>query len=366
VQELETMADLFINKVSKARQYLFSMLIVGITSAVCYALSTYMGYRVVAFILLVTVSLIAMIFDILPVLFTAVLTALIWDFFFIPPHFTFYVSSTEDLILLLMYFVIAMVNAVLTYKIRRVEKIARQKEEKANTLKLYDTLLNSLSHELRTPIATIIGATDNLQTNSSKLTPQNRHELIGEIAKASFRLNEQVENLLNMSRLESGFLEPKNDWCDINELVYQVVKHVEANAITQQIHININPDIPLFRLDKGMLEQVIYNLLNNATQYSPSNSRIDIMAMNYADVLHIVIEDEGNGFPESEVKNVFDKFYRLTNAKPGGTGLGLSIVKGFTEAMGGTVSLENRDGGGARFSVNILAKTSFIKNLKNE
>ena len=113
------MAGLFINSVSKPRQYLFSLLIVGIVSAVCFGLSTYMGYRVVAFILLLAVSFIAMIFDILPVLFTAALTALIWDFFFIPPHFTFYVSSTEDLILLLMYFVIAMINAALTYKIRQ-------------------------------------------------------------------------------------------------------------------------------------------------------------------------------------------------------------------------------------------------------
>jgi len=186
------MADLLINKISRPRQYLFSVLMVCIISAICYGLSTYIGYHVVGFILLLTVSLIAVVFDILPVLLTALLTALIWDYFFIPPHFTFYVSSTEDMIMLLMYFVIAMINAVLTYKIRQVEKIAMQKEEKANTVKLYNTLLNSLSHELRTPIATIIGATDNLQNNSSKLTPQNRYDLIAEISKASFRLNQLV------------------------------------------------------------------------------------------------------------------------------------------------------------------------------
>src|SRR4051812_27952887 len=104
------MVNLFINTISKTRQYILSVLIVSVVSVVCYTLSTYIGYRVVAFILLITVSLFAMLFDILPVLLTALLTALIWDFFFIPPHFTFYVSSTEDMILLLMYFVIAMVN----------------------------------------------------------------------------------------------------------------------------------------------------------------------------------------------------------------------------------------------------------------
>ncbi len=360
------MKDLFINKVSKRNQYLLSSLFICVISIACFALSTYIGYRVIAFILLITVSLIAMVFDILPVLFAALLTALIWDFFFIPPHFTLLVSSTEDRILLLMYFVIAMVNAVLTYKIRHIEQIAREKEEKTTTLKLYNTLLNSLSHELRTPIATIIGATDNLQANSSKLTAQNRHELVSEIAKASFRLDQQVENLLNMSRLESGFIKTKEDWCDINELIYGQVKTIEENKIAQKISISINPDLPLFKLDKGMLEQVIYNLLNNAAIYTSPESKISISAMNYADVLQLVIEDNGDGFPIEEIAHVFDKFYRLRNTKAGGTGLGLSIVKGFTEAMNGKVTLENLPTGGAKFTIDIPAATSYLKNIKNE
>ncbi len=337
------------------------MLAVGAVAAVCYFLTPLVGYKVVGFILLLTVSLIAVIFDILPVLFTALLTSLTWDFFFIPPHFTLRVSTADDGILLAMYFVIAMVNAVLTFKIRQVEKASRQKEEKANTIKLYNTLLNSLSHELRTPIATIVGAADNLQINSSKLTAQNRHDLVTEISKASFRLNQQVENLLNMSRLESGFIKPKNDWCDINEVVYKVIKAIEENKISQKITVNINPDIPLFSLDKGMLEQVIYNLLNNAVLYTPPDSKIDIMAMAYSNVLQIIIEDNGNGFPQGEVENVFDKFYRLKDARAGGTGLGLSIVKGFTEAMGGSVLLKNVLPTGARFTLNIPGETSYFK-----
>jgi two-component system sensor histidine kinase KdpD len=307
-----------------------------------------------------------MVFDILPVLFTALLTALIWDYFFIPPRFTLAVGTTEDLMFLFMYFIVALINAVLTYKIRQIEKVARRKVEKANTIKLYNTFLNSLSHELRTPIAAIIGATDNLQNNNNRLSAQNRSELISEISKASLRLNEQVENLLNMSRLESGFLEPKNDWCDINELVYTVVKNIEANNVSQKITININPELPLFRLDKGMLEQIIYNLLNNAVQHTAPECKIDIVAMNYGDALQIIVQDNGKGFPEDEISKVFNKFYRLKNAAAGGTGLGLSIVKGFTEAMGGSVDLENDTAGGARFTVVLPAKASYIKNMKNE
>ena len=307
-----------------------------------------------------------MLFDILPVLVTALISALIWDYFFIPPHFTFHVALTDDVILLVMYFVIASVNAVLTYKIRQIEKVAMQKEEKANTVKLYNTILNSLSHELRTPIAAIIGATDNLQDLNGKLTEINKRELVKEISKASFRLNQQVENLLNMSRLESGFIQPKKDWCDIIEVVYDAVKRIEENGIAQEINININPNIPLFKLDKGMLEQVIYNLINNAALYTAPDSVINVVAICYADVLQIIIEDNGKGFPKEDLENVFDKFYRLKNTKTGGTGLGLSIVKGFTEAMGGTICLENISTGGARFTINIVASTSYQKNIKNE
>jgi two-component system sensor histidine kinase KdpD len=141
---------------------------------------------------------------------------------------------------------------------------------------------------------------------------------------------------------------------------------VEENKLAQKITININPGLPLFKLDKGMLEQVIYNLLNNAVQYTPPDSRVDIMASDYGNMLQLTIEDNGKGFPDSEKDKVFDKFYRLKHTGTGGTGLGLSIVKGFTEAMKGSIHLDNRSTGGARFTVRIPAETSHLKALKND
>ncbi|MEO8404607.1 MAG: ATP-binding protein [Chitinophagaceae bacterium] len=348
---------------NKQKQYFISVGLVLLMSAICYGISSWLGYRVVAFILLLTVSLIAISFDILPVLISATLSAFIWDFFFIPPRFNFHVDNTEDIILLIMYFVIAMISAVLTYKIRLVEKASRKKEEKANTLKLYDTLLNSLSHELKTPIATILAATDNMQSGNDNLTQENKDELINEISKASLRLNQQVENLLSMSRLESGFIKPRIDWCDINELVYDTVKKIEENKITQKISITINPDVPLVKTDKLLLGQAIYNLLNNASLYTKSNSKINITALVHTDILELIIEDNGAGFPANEIENVFDKFYRLKYSKAGGTGLGLSIVKGFIEALKGKISLENISTGGARFTITLPTETSYLKVL---
>lgn len=353
--------DIFsFKKIDKGKQYLYCAAIIALVSAGCFGLSGFMGYRVAAFILLVTVSLLAIAFDILPVLFSAFLSAFIWDFFFIPPRFTVHVDTTEDTILLIMYFVIAMINAVLTYKIRQVEKISMLKEEKANSVKLYNTILNSLSHELRTPIAAIIGATDNLQSNKN-LTQGDKEQLVNEISKASIRLNQQVENLLNISRLESGHIKPKADWCDITELVYDVVKRVEENNPGRKIHVSINQYLPLCSLDKGMLDQVIYNLLNNAAIHTESSSRIDISVTCPADILNFIIEDTGKGFEGVEIKDVFDKFSRSKDVKASSSGLGLSIVKGFTEAMAGNVALEKTNSHGSKFVISIPVKTSFIK-----
>ena len=354
------MNKFFFKRHSKGRQYLFSVIITVLVSVICFGLSRFLGYRVIALILLFTVSLLAISFDILPVLLAATLSAFIWNFFFIPPRFTLHISSTEDTILLIMYFVIAMINAVLTYKIRQAEKISRLKEEKANSVKLYNTILNSLSHELRTPLAAIIGATDNLQGNNH-LTKEDRDQLITEISRASLRLNQQVENLLNISRLESGHIKPKNDWCDVIELVYDVVNRVEENNPGRRVRISIDQNMPLCSLDKGMLDQVIYNLLNNAAVHTESNSRIDISVTCPVDILNMVIEDTGKGFTDVDIKDVFNKFSRSKDLKASSSGLGLSIVKGFTEAMSGNVELEKTNSNGSRFSISIPVKTSFIK-----
>ena len=350
------MNKLLFNTVGRGGQYIYSFVIIIAVAAICFGLSGLMGYRVVAFILLLTVSLLALIFDILPVLMAATLSAFIWDFFFIPPRYTIHVDTTEDLFLLIMYFIIALINGVLTYKIRHIEKALQLKEERANSVKLYNTILNSLSHELRTPIAAIIAATDNLQTND-RISDAVKNDLIDEISRASLRLNQQVENLLNISRLESGHIRPKNDWCDIVELVYDVVKRVEENNPSRKIQISINPDLPLCYIDKGMVDQVIYNLLNNAAIHTSNDCKIEISVANHADLLHINIEDSGKGFNNADSRDVFEKFSRVkSDPDKTNSGLGLSIVKGFTEAMGGSVELLQSMSPGAKFSITLPAK----------
>ncbi|MGZ3898832.1 MAG: sensor histidine kinase, partial [Bacteroidia bacterium] len=318
-------------------------------------------------ILLVTVSLNAMFFDMKPVMTAAILSALVWNFFFIPPKFTLAIKSAEDGLMFLMYFIVALVNAVLTTKIRQMEKAERQREEKENTLKLYNTLLNSLSHELKTPISTIIGAADNLQSMADRLSEVNKYELVSEISKASLQLDRQVGNLLNMSRLESGFIKPKTDWFDVKELIYDVLKDLDDQKQNKPVHVAVKDNLPLFRLDYGLVWQVVHNLVHNALTYIPKYSVITVRAYCKEDKLIIMVEDTGHGFPVDEINKVFDKFYRLKNSKTGGTGLGLSIVKGFVESMKGTIKLANMPDGGAVFTVEIPSELSYIPNtIKHE
>jgi two-component system sensor histidine kinase KdpD len=349
-----------LTKPSVRNQYLISLLLILVVAGACYSLSAFIGYRLVALLLMLTLSITAILFDIRPVLLAAVFSALVWNFFFIPPKFTFTINNAEDALMFLMYFVIAMVNTVFTTKIRKAEKEAQIRKEKENTLKLYNTLFNSLSHELKTPIATIIGATDNLQAMADKLSEYNKYELISEISKASLQLDRQVNNLLNMSRLESGFIRPKNDWFDISELIYDTINQLKDQMKNKPVNVAVKENLPLFKLDYGLVFQVLHNLLHNAIIHIPKYAVITVKATCRHDKLVLIVEDTGEGFPEKEKEKVFQKFYRLKKTSPGGTGLGLSIVKGFVEAMNGTISLENMPEGGAVFTVEIPSELSYI------
>ncbi|MFZ4583121.1 MAG: sensor histidine kinase, partial [Paludibacter sp.] len=260
------------------RQFIIAIVSVVFVALICYIFVGYIGYRSVALLLLATVSVLAIFLSRFPVFVAAALSALIWDYFFIPPHFTLHVDSSEDFLMLLMYFVIALINGVLTSKVRELEKLELQKEERSNTLKLYKTLFDSISHELRTPIATIVGASDNLLQKKSNVSEDDKVKLVDEISIAAFRLNRLIDNLLNMQRLESGMLMIKPDWCEINELINSPINRLKNELVTHTLHVEIQEDFPIIKLDFGLIEQAMFNLLHNETRYTPADSVISIHA----------------------------------------------------------------------------------------
>lgn len=366
-----------LSQIKRENQYLICVLSVSMVAALCLFTRDYLDYKIVGYLLLVVVSLLATFLDILPVLLSAILSALIMNFFFLKPYYTFHISNAEDTLLLVLFFLIALINGVLTNKIRKAEKILQIKEVRVNTMKLYNALLDSLSHELRTPISTIMGSIDTIQSKTLAISEENKLKLYSEIEKASLRLNHQVENLLNMSRLESGVIQPKMDWCDLKELVYNVLDSLKDDLHFHKIAVDADENLPLFKLDYGLTEQIIYNLVFNASQYAPKGAKIEIKVEHNAitdfeynpDQLMpcvITISDDGNGFPEAEINKVFDKFYRLQNSKTGGTGLGLSIVKGFVEAQNGKITLENKEEGGCVFKIYFPALVMNTAAISNE
>jgi two-component system sensor histidine kinase KdpD len=254
-------------KPGKLIPYFISVGLVLTISLLCFFSTPFSGYRPVALILLMTVSMLAILFDILPVVCAAILSAISLYFFFIPPILTFHFAYSEDFLMLLIYLAVSLTNAIVVYKIRQ-ERINRiTKEEKENTKRLYNTILNSTSHELRTPISAIIGATAILQENKDNLSTGKQKVLINQIAAASMLLNRQVENLLNMSLLESGLLKANPDWIDTNELIYAVI-HKLSETSSHNIQFSSNADLPLFKYDRALMEQVLLNLTECNHKYT--------------------------------------------------------------------------------------------------
>ena len=160
-----------------------------------------------------------------------------------------------------------------------------------------------------------------------------------------------------MSRLESGRISLRLDWCDIHDLINKVTDSLQDELKLFHLHVVIPEDMPFVKIDFGLMEQVLYNLIYNATQYAAASTNLRVKAFYDNGILTIQVMDRGPGFNAKEISLIFNKFYRVEGSKAGGTGLGLSIAKGFTEAHKGTIEVENRQNGGAKFTIKIPTET---------
>ncbi|ADQ17831.1 integral membrane sensor signal transduction histidine kinase [Leadbetterella byssophila DSM 17132] len=329
---------------------------VFLISFCCWTLRGVLDYRMVALILLFTVSVLSLLLDILPIILVAVMSALLLNLVFIEPVWHYKINSSENVLLFLIYLSVALVSSVLSYKLKTERAKIRDQKEREKTLELYNTVLNSLSHELKTPISAIIGGVDLLKDGN--LAPAQRSMVLKEIETGALRLNTQVESLLNMSRLESGTLKLKYDWTDINEMIFGVIEKMSKEHLRK---IDFEPiDLPLVKLDVGLIELVLLSLIRNAFRYSIPGGKVCLSAQITNDQLVLTVEDEGPGIPEEEREKVFQKFYRLS--LKGGTGLGLAIVQGIVDAHGGKIRIKNK----SLFEIVLPVEMSYLNQLKNE
>ncbi len=471
-------------------EYLLALATVGSVTLLNLVLANWVGPHSAGMVFLIAVIVLAMFFGRGPIYLAATVSALVWDYLFLPPCFTFQIKSVDDAILLGMYFVVALGLGHLIGRARARERMDRRREERATamymlTLELGDAstwseiervteshvervfqaegalllprpdnklagnplekefgaacwafdhgrpagrftdtlpmsgamylplrttggilavlrlrwrqttpptldqrtllesfqrhialvvdrqrlhdvetgnrilaeserlsqaLLRSVSHELRTPIAAIQSAAGQLHTTTE---PSVRTALVAEIREAGERLNRLVGNLLDMTRLESGRVELRLDWCDVGDILRAALLRVEKELAGRPVELRLPPTLQLVKLDFRLMEQALTNLLHNAAVHTPPKTPVEVRVSIADGDLTIAIADRGPGLPAEALPRVFDKFYRAPGASTGGTGLGLSIVKGFVEAHNGRIEAENRPGGGAAFTITL-------------
>ena len=224
----------------------------------------------------------------------------------------------------------------------------------AETERLRAALLTSISHDLRTPLASILGTVSSLRSYPERYSPAEREDLLATLQDEAERLNRFVANLLDMTRLESGAIDLKLELIDVAEIVGSALQRAGNVLAGHRVEVNIEPHLPMLRLDAVLFEQVLFNLLDNAAKYSPIGSRIDIRATRDGELVEIEVVDEGPGIPPADLERIFDKFYRVQaqDRRRAGTGLGLAICRGFVEALGGWIVARNRrDGSGAVLTI---------------
>lgn len=482
------------------RPYAIAVAIVTIVTVLCWPLQDLIGFRAISMIYLLAVAVSALLVGRGPVLVVATLSALFWDFLFLPPRFTLYINEVADGMMLGMYFIIALVLGELTSRLRSRERAERRREERAVVLyrltrelsasanleaalraaaeqigglfraavsffpagnghefplaphpagdpgvvsekelgvarwsfdngraagrstdtlpesaalylplrtargvvgvmglrlrdaralllterelletcatqvaavieresllrtarlsemaeaseKLQRALFDSVSHELKTPLAVITTATEHLLSPLVARNEETKTALLGEVRTAARRLERTVNNLLDISRLESGHLKPNLEFCDVRELMESTTAIAREQLSGNPLTLDVARDIPPCKIDYALIETALLNLILNAGSHGAARGPIEVRAAIREGELILQVRDFGPGFAASEEQKLFEKFYRGPGVAAGGLGLGLSIVKRLAEAHGGRVSARNAEAGGAVFEV---------------
>ncbi|HEX3598212.1 MAG TPA: DUF4118 domain-containing protein [Polyangiaceae bacterium] len=316
-----------------------------VCACVVCALATAQLLEVVDLIVLfpLGVLVIAARFGLGPAVFTAVAGVVAFDYLFIPPTMTLAIRDGRNAVTLVVLLAVTAVVSMMTEKLRRQ---ALQARRQAEVERLRNALLSALSHDLRSPLATLVGAGTALQ--SGALDERERHDLAAVVAEEAMRLSRLVNNLLELTRLESGQVRAKRVPQAIDETIGAALIRLDQKLQERPVRTEVPEEIPLALFDPVLIEQVLINILENAIRYTPAGSPIDIVARYESSHIVVEIADRGPGVLAGDEKRVFERLYRGSAAKgDGGIGLGLTICQAVVAAHEGRIWLENRKDGGA-------------------
>lgn len=343
-------------------QFSWGLVIMFVLASACWALLPYTGSMLPALVFLLAIVLAGTRWNRGPVLAMAVASALVWNFIFIPPRFTFHIEKPEDIVMFGLFFVVALSMGHLITRLREREEALehhhREREEllqakhraeiAAEAERLHRTLLDSVSHELKTPVAIIRTAVDGLGTENPFAV---------EIDTATRRLQRLVEHFIEITRLESDAVKPAADWCEIEDVLHTATAPLERELAHHSLHITGAETLPLLKLDSRLLAQALGNVLHNASLYAPAGTGIDLAVVLNGSALELRVRDHGPGLPSEVESRIFEKFYRGPGARTGGTGLGLAISRGLLRAMKGDINVRNHPEGGAEFLITVPVAT---------
>jgi two-component system sensor histidine kinase KdpD len=329
-----------------------------------FALGDHINPITVALIFLLFILFLATIFGSKPALAASVLAVLCFNFFFLPPLYTLTVTDPQNWIALIAFLVVAITAGQLSAKAKRraeeAERLYRElqdafeKTSQAEALKqsekLKSALLDAVTHDLRTPLTSIKASVtmlieENLQDSIHvTLEREGRGELLEVINEETDRLNNFVESMVELARLEAGEVNLRKNRTSVEEIISNAVQRAENLTANHQIKTQIESDLPAISVDSKAIAEVVYNLLENAVKYSPENSVIEIEIKRFDDKIRFSVEDEGVGIAATDREKVFQKFYRGDKTSKG-FGMGLAIVRGIVEAHAGRVWVDDGKNG---------------------
>jgi K+-sensing histidine kinase KdpD len=337
--------------------YVWSALGVVAAIIVCGALrAAHAPLPNLSMIFLLAVLFAAVRFGIRAAILASVLSFLAYNFFFVEPLYTFHVAEAHEFLGLAIFLVVAITASALAGRLRDQTRAADKARTEAETERVRNTLLASISHDFRTPLASILGSATSLIDYRDKLDAAAQSDLLAHIRQEAEGLNETVRNLLAITRIDAHALELRRDWLDLKEIAERVVALTRKRGAMQSLQLALPAELPLIRADAVLAEQAIGNVLNNAVLHTSRDTHVVIDAVIEPSTVSLRVTDNGAGIPRDVLPRIFDKFVQRPRRDAArtstreGTGLGLAIAKGIAEAHDGSIRAESpvSDGRGTR------------------
>ena len=304
----------------------------------------------IAMVYLVPIALMALLFSRGPTVLASILSVTAFDFCFVPPRGAF---SIDDLQYLFTFAIMLGIGLMISRLKESVQRQASAKEKlafEAETERMRSTLLASISHDLRTPLAVMSGASSTLAERGQQMTASERKALAESIFAQTREMSEHVSKLLQMTRLENGTLQVERDWAALSEIIGAVLRRLQERMSRHRLIVEVPDELPLIRVDAALVEQALGNLLENAAKHTPIGTVVRLRAQARNSELIVSVEDFGDGVRDGDHERVFAMFHRgVVEGSAGGMGLGLSICRAIVRLHGGRAWGERLSGGGTAF-----------------